>query len=103
MMWFRSNQSRNRRFRSVSDRPASSNDNALIIVVQRGEHDIEHQFQYPTAHGFVFHDSCGFEAGSDDELKKVKDFIKKRAEKDKMKDQLHVIWCAEAPENFANF
>jgi hypothetical protein len=103
VMWFRSNQNRNRQCRSVSDCPASSNDRALTTIVQRGAHNIEHQFQYPTAHGFVFHDSCGFEAGSDDELKKVKEFIKKRAERDQLKDQLHVIWCAEALRCCANF
>jgi hypothetical protein len=47
---------------------------------------------YPTAQGFIFHDSRGFEAGSDDELKKVREFIAKRAEEAQMEDQLHAIW-----------
>jgi hypothetical protein len=67
------------------------------VLLQRGEHDIGHQFQYPSAYGFIFHDSCGFEAGGVDELKKVKDFIDMRAKSKELKDQLHVIWCAEAP------
>jgi len=58
----------------------------------RGEREIEHQFQYPTAHGFVFHDPRGFEAGSADELNKVKDFIETRAKAEQLKDRLHVIW-----------
>ncbi|KAI0251028.1 hypothetical protein BJV78DRAFT_502167 [Lactifluus subvellereus] len=58
----------------------------------RGEHDIEDTFQYPTAHGFVFHDSRGFEAGAAGELDKVKDFINKRAERQELKDRLHAIW-----------
>jgi hypothetical protein len=82
---------------------SSNDDDALTIIVQRGEHNIEHQFQYPTAHGFVFHDSRGFEAGGADELKKVKDFIKNRAKSEQLKDQLHVIWCADAPRYFAKF
>ncbi|KAN0109796.1 hypothetical protein V8E52_008902, partial [Russula decolorans] len=65
---------------------------ARLLRSFRGEHNIEHQFQYPTAHGFVFHDSRGFEAGGADELKKVKDFIENRAKSEQLKDQLHVIW-----------
>jgi GTPase SAR1 family protein len=67
--------------------------------VSRGEHDIGHQFQYPTAHGFVFHDSRGFEAGGADELKKVKDFIEIRAKSEQLKDQLHVIWYCLTTSN----
>jgi len=58
----------------------------------RGEHEIEHQFRYPTAHGFVFHDSRGFEAGGAVELDKVKDFIENRAKAEQLKNQLHAIW-----------
>jgi hypothetical protein len=65
----------------------------LNVIPQRGEHDIGHQFQYPTSHGFIFHDSRGFEAGGADELKKVKDFIEMRAKSKQLKDQLHAIWC----------
>jgi hypothetical protein len=74
----------------------------LNKILQRGEHDIEHQFRYPTANGFVFHDSRGFEAGGAAELEKVKDFIKTRAESKQLKDQLHVIWCAMAPRCLPN-
>ncbi|KAF8814006.1 era-like GTP-binding protein [Phlegmacium glaucopus] len=59
---------------------------------ERGEHDIEHQIVYPTAQGFIFHDSRGFEAGATGELVKVKEFINERAKMTLMKDQLHAIW-----------
>ena len=72
-------------------------------IFQRGEHNIEHQFKYPTAHGFVFHDSRGFEAGGAVELDKVKDFIENRAKAEQLKDQLHVIWCAKARRYFTYF
>ncbi|KAN0109800.1 hypothetical protein V8E52_008906 [Russula decolorans] len=72
-------------------------DSELEPSASRGEHSIEHQFQYPTAHGFIFHDSRGFEAGGADELKKVKDFIENRAKSEQLKDKVHVIWCADAP------
>jgi hypothetical protein len=43
---------------------------------------------------FIFHDSRGFEAGSEDELQIVKSFIEGRAKMTSMEDQLHAIWCA---------
>jgi len=67
-------------------------DSKLEPSLSRGEHNIEHQFQYPTARSFVFHDSRGFEAGGRDELTIVKDFIENRAKSEQLKDQLHVIW-----------
>ena len=42
---------------------------------------------------FIFHDSRGFEAGGEDELGIVKDFIEERAKEGRMRDQLHAIWC----------
>ncbi|KAM6495045.1 hypothetical protein JOM56_009668 [Amanita muscaria] len=72
---------------------------ALQPSSSRGEHNIEHQFQYPTAEGFIFHDSRGFEAGGADELKKVKKFVQSRAEKKELKDQLHAIWYCLTTSN----
>jgi hypothetical protein len=46
--------------------------------------------------GFVFHDSCGFEAGSANELDDVKKFIKQRAKEKKLKDQIHAIWLVNS-------
>ena len=73
-----------------------SSHDGLNRISQRGEHDIESYFQYPTAHGFIFHDSRGFEAGSADELNIVKSFIEERSRKEKLKDCLHAIWCVTA-------
>ncbi|KDQ56747.1 hypothetical protein JAAARDRAFT_131928 [Jaapia argillacea MUCL 33604] len=57
----------------------------------RGEHDIEHQITYPGS-TFVFHDSRGFESGSENELQTVKEFIDECATRSKLVDRLHVIW-----------
>ena len=73
---------------------------SLSNISQRGEHDVENSFQYPSAHGFIFHDSRGFEAGTTGELEDVTDFIKKRAEKKELKDRLHAIWCARTCDIF---
>jgi hypothetical protein len=43
--------------------------------------------------GFVFHDSRGFEAGGDRELKIVQQFIQQRSKARNVNKQLHVIWC----------
>jgi hypothetical protein len=60
--------------------------------VQRGEHDIEHELIFSRHDGYVFHDSRGMEAGSDDELKIVQDFVQSRSQKRRLKDKLHAIW-----------
>ena len=42
--------------------------------------------------GFVFHDSCGFEAGGVDEFQKVKMFIEERSRERNLAEQIHAIW-----------
>jgi hypothetical protein len=60
--------------------------------VQRGEHDIKHELMFSNHKGYVFHDSRGFEGGSEDELKTVQDFVRLRSEERRLKDRLHAIW-----------
>jgi hypothetical protein len=43
--------------------------------------------------GFIFHDSCGFEAGGVQELKLVQQFIEQRSKARNVNEQLHAIWC----------
>ena len=42
--------------------------------------------------GYIFHDSRGLEAGSDEELGIVRDFIRKRSGQRRLQDRLHAIW-----------
>jgi hypothetical protein len=42
--------------------------------------------------GFRFHDSCGFEAGREDEFVNVQEFIDNRSRAPEIADQLHAIW-----------
>ncbi|KAI9567052.1 hypothetical protein HD554DRAFT_1016436 [Boletus coccyginus] len=58
----------------------------------RGEHEIEHEISFESNDQFVFHDSRGFEAGSEDELLKVQSFIEGRAKDQRLGDRLHAIW-----------
>ncbi|KAJ7122333.1 hypothetical protein C8R44DRAFT_622326 [Mycena epipterygia] len=59
---------------------------------ERGLHDIENQVIFRSNPQFIFHDSRGFEAGSVDEMQKVKSFIDTRAGTNELSDQLHAIW-----------
>ncbi|KAF7328476.1 GTP-binding protein [Mycena venus] len=58
----------------------------------RGLHDIENQLIFKNNPQFIFHDSRGFESGSIDETKKVKDFIATRARSNTLSEHLHAIW-----------
>ena len=42
--------------------------------------------------GYVFHDSCGFEAGHGGELQIVQDFVRRKAAAPEVRDRLHAIW-----------
>lgn len=60
--------------------------------MQRGEHNIEDELT-PTSHdGYVFHDSPGFEAGSEDEIRIVQDFVRRKSRERRLQDRLHAIW-----------
>ncbi|KAG6815341.1 hypothetical protein H0H93_010101 [Arthromyces matolae] len=58
----------------------------------RGLHEINNEMVFKSNPRFIFHDSRGFEAGNTTELKYVKDFIARRAEKKRLRDRVHVIW-----------
>ena len=61
-------------------------------AVQRGEHDIEHQISFASNDRFVFHDSRGFEASSEDELRKVQSFVEERGKEVDLTQRLPAIW-----------
>ena len=64
----------------------------ITRLVQRGEHDIEHELIFSRHDGYIFHDSRGMEAGSEDELKIVQDFVYRKSRERQLKDRLHAIW-----------
>ena len=67
-----------------------------IFLVQRGEHDVEHELSFTNHPGYVFHDSRGFEAGEDKELKLVQEFVRRKSQERRLKDRLHAIWFASS-------
>jgi hypothetical protein len=64
----------------------------VILLVQRGRHNIEDEFVFTNNEGYVFHDSRGFEAGDDCELKIVQEFVSRRSCERRLNDRLHAIW-----------
>jgi len=64
----------------------------MILLVQRGEHDIEHELAFSSHDGYIFHDSRGFEAGEETELRIVQDFVRRRSQEQQLNDRLHAIW-----------
>jgi hypothetical protein len=55
-------------------------------------HSIEDELAFTSHKGYVFHDSCGFECGSQDELKIVQDFVHCKSQEKQLTDRLHAIW-----------
>ncbi|KAG2072223.1 hypothetical protein BDR04DRAFT_981253, partial [Suillus decipiens] len=47
----------------------------MHLAQDRGEHDIENELVFQNNPGFIFHNSCGFEVGSESEFDKVRAFI----------------------------
>ncbi|KAG1839525.1 GTP-binding protein [Suillus subluteus] len=69
-----------------------------------GEHNIENEMVFQSNPGFVFHDSCRFEAGGESEFDKAKAFIMGHSKEIKIKDQLHAIWyCIPMDEESRSF
>ncbi|KAG1721649.1 GTP-binding protein [Suillus lakei] len=60
--------------------------------IKRGNHDIANEMVFKSNLGFVFHDSCGFEAGSEEEFDNMKEFILDRTNAKKLEERIHAIW-----------
>jgi hypothetical protein len=63
-----------------------------IDFYQRGYHEIKNELVFGSNPDFVFHDSCGFEAGSEAEFKQMKEFVLERASTAILKERIHAIW-----------
>jgi hypothetical protein len=55
-------------------------------------HNIEDELIFTSHTGYIFHDSRGFEAGGEDELKVVQEFVRRKSRERQLKDRLHAIW-----------
>ncbi|KAI6169033.1 GTP-binding protein [Pisolithus thermaeus] len=57
-----------------------------------GHHDIKHELVFKSNPGFVFHDSCGFEAGSTQQFDQMRSFVVDHAATKRVNDHIHAIW-----------
>ncbi|KIK36754.1 hypothetical protein CY34DRAFT_16166 [Suillus luteus UH-Slu-Lm8-n1] len=64
----------------------------LESSIERGNHDIKNAMVFKSNPGFVFHDSCGFEATTEEEFEEMKKFISEGVNAKKLKDRIHAIW-----------
>ncbi|KAL4075289.1 hypothetical protein V8B97DRAFT_2022282 [Scleroderma yunnanense] len=60
--------------------------------LERGEHNIEDELIFRSNTGFIFHDSRGFEAGSEEEVELMQNFLIDHATTTKLEKQIHAIW-----------
>ncbi|KAI5992611.1 hypothetical protein F5J12DRAFT_436942 [Pisolithus orientalis] len=60
--------------------------------LKRGYHNIEDELVFKSNERFVFHDSRGFEAGSEGEFDMMKEFVMERAKTTKLDKRIHAIW-----------
>lgn len=64
----------------------------LDPTIERGNHNIEDELIFTNHEGYIFHDSCGFEAGNEGELRTVQDFVHRKVTERRLRDRLHAIW-----------
>ncbi|KAI5995105.1 hypothetical protein EDD15DRAFT_2529454 [Pisolithus albus] len=77
----------------IFDRHGRKIDNAVVQgTFKRGHHNIESELVFRSNPGFVFHDSPGFEAGSEDQFDKMKKFVIEHAAERVLKERIHAIW-----------
>ncbi|KAG6328409.1 hypothetical protein ID866_10680, partial [Astraeus odoratus] len=58
-------------------------------TLERGHHDIRNELVFKSNPGFIFHDSRGFEAGSEEEFEQMKKFVLERATTPKLAERIH--------------
>ena len=52
--------------------------------------------------GYIFHDSEGIEAGDEEKLKTLKEFIQRKCGENRLRDRLHAIWFVPFPDSDDN-
>ncbi|KAN0140830.1 hypothetical protein V8E53_001274 [Lactarius tabidus] len=58
----------------------------------RGEHCIDDALVFSNHEGYVFHDSQGIEAGDEENLVILKEFIRRKCGEKRIHNRLHAIW-----------
>jgi hypothetical protein len=71
--------------------------------LQRDGHNIYDELVFGNHRGYIFHDSGGFEAGGEDELKTVQEFVRSKSREKQLKRRLHAIWFVPFDIHGCNF
>ncbi|KIK55646.1 hypothetical protein GYMLUDRAFT_1017494 [Collybiopsis luxurians FD-317 M1] len=71
----------------------------LTCSIQQSSLHTSTKFSYYSDEDYVFHDSRGVEAGFEEELNIVKEFIKNKQEKRYLSQRIHVIWLCLPVDN----
>lgn len=58
----------------------------------RGVHHIKDEITHEGRPDLIIHDSEGFEAGDESQIRDVEEFFKDRASQTQLQERLHVIW-----------
>ncbi|KAI6002366.1 GTP-binding protein [Pisolithus orientalis] len=61
-------------------------------TLARGYHNIEHELVFQSNLGFVFHDSCGFEAGTNRQFDQMRNFVVDHRATMRVNERIHAIW-----------
>ncbi|KAG1763401.1 hypothetical protein EDD22DRAFT_506918 [Suillus occidentalis] len=67
-------------------------DDEVKATIERGNHNIRQAMVFKSKPEFVFHDSCGFEGGSEEEFEEMKQFISERENETRLEERIHAIW-----------
>ncbi|KAI6124682.1 hypothetical protein EV401DRAFT_2157110 [Pisolithus croceorrhizus] len=62
-------------------------------TLAHGHHDIKHELVFKSNPGFVFHDSCGFEAGSMQQFDQMRSFVINHVATNKAKATDKITFC----------
>ncbi|KAI9433200.1 hypothetical protein H4582DRAFT_2061240 [Lactarius indigo] len=60
--------------------------------MDRGEHTIDDELVFSNNKDYIFHDSRGIESGSEDELRILQGFIRRKCGERRLRNRLHAIW-----------
>ncbi|KAN0130009.1 hypothetical protein V8E53_012163 [Lactarius tabidus] len=70
----------------------NDSDDSDSELEERGEHRIDDALVFSNHKGYVFHDSQGIEAGDEEKLEILKEFIRRKCGEKHLRNRLHAIW-----------
>ncbi|KAI6128291.1 hypothetical protein EV401DRAFT_1853748, partial [Pisolithus croceorrhizus] len=79
---------------NTTDQPEIFNGKGEKVGISHvcGYHNIKDELVFRSNPRFVFHDSRGFESGSEEEFDRMREFVMDRAKATKLDERIHAIW-----------